>query len=705
MKRALLILGSGILFWALLNFALNRVEKKWSQPTNFSLDLPNGKIPEEICRKYKIHPQTKIAQCVLVGTFNDWGSKQSLDYLLEGQEGYPLKEVAPVRWEVKVKLPPGEYLYKFRFRLDSQNSKEWIWTDDWQNPQKSDDRFGGFNSILKVKSLKKFQSVFNILMASLLLIFLSRYLIERFVKKVMMLEINLTRKFLVMASAFVLVMGTILLAVLFIEAGTLLRIADTQTANFLYNAAHQPIIEALRSGATQPPDSKNPLWQMTLNLMDNQSPETYSLRDVDITWAVLYDALGKPRLMGASENNTLWQKFHPQERQRFLDKIYSEKNFLKNLNGDLTYAYLDPSTFDLSVNDFASWIKKAAGTIHLIFKSRKIFPYNSFFYKIRSARKTYGTLFIFSFRNLKAWQMLHIFKSASYSLFLAAILGLILIVVCIRILLMPMFTLMKQMERVETGEFNSRVYFKTSDEIGRLGRAFNRMTESLKEKELIKETFGRYVSPQIAQKILKEIDSIKLGGEKKQVTILFADIRNFTPFAEKNQPEEVLAILNEYFSCMIDSIFEFEGTLDKFIGDCVMGVFGAPLSQADHARRACECGLKIHENLAQLKNQREQEGKITLEVGIGIHTGFVVAGNLGNEKRTEFSVIGDAVNLAYRLKDLARGGEILTTQETLKNLSNQIKFRSVGTQKIKGKAEPIEIFEIVSEQHPASPSD
>lgn len=691
----LLIFASLLILPFFANGAMNLIESMLSAPKLFRLTFPDGKIPEPLAEKYKVPPETPVQEVMLVGTFNDWGSKQSLDYLIEGVEGYPLEKVASRRWETKVQLPPGNYFYKFKFRLPQKVYPDWLWTEDLTNPKKAEDRFGGYNSILKVKSIKKFKTAFNWLWWSILAIFFLRYLLYKLIRRLMLLEISLAGKFLSIATGFILLAGTLLFFTFLFAGAKLFKTIDTQIANFLYNATYHSIVDALRTGKSAPPQPENPFWKMTRRLMDNQSPETYSLRDVDITWAMLYDAEGNPLLMGASENHTTWLAAHPALREKLLNAVFSKKPVFAKLAKDLTYAFYDWNNFELILNDSVSPIKSALQTVSLILKTRKLIPFNSFVYKIKTARKTYGYLLIFSFRNLKSYLMKNLSIATLYSFLVIFCLALLLVFVTIQQLLIPLKSLSRRMESVESGDLSARTYFKTGDEIGRMGKTFNQMVESLKEKEAIKEILGKYVSPIVAKQILKNPNLVKLSGEQREVTVLYADVRNFTPYAEKNEPEKVLLTLNEYFSVMIETISNFDGTIDKFIGDCVMAIFGAPLMQNDHSERAARCAWELKVRLQKLTEERKRKGESPLEIGIGLNSGSVVAGNLGSEKRTEYTVIGDTVNLAYRLKDIAKGGQILMGPQTVEQLRGKVKVLELEPQKLKGKSEPIPIYELL----------
>ncbi len=210
----------------------------------------------------------------------------------------------------------------------------------------------------------------------------------------------------------------------------------------------------------------------------------------------------------------------------------------------------------------------------------------------------------------------------------------------------------------------------------------------------LKSTFSRYVSKQVVEKIMAS-DEITLHGEKRDVTLLFSDIRGFTTLSEQLEPTEVVATLNAYFSAMIDVIHTYEGTLDKFLGDGIMCIFGAPIDQPDHALRAAQTALVMKEALTAFNQQQAQTGKPLLQVGIGINSGDAVVGNVGSEKRMEYTAIGDNVNLAARLQAIAAGGQIIISQSTFNALGPQAHALTLPPTKIKGKIEPIPIYNLL----------
>ncbi len=207
--------------------------------------------------------------------------------------------------------------------------------------------------------------------------------------------------------------------------------------------------------------------------------------------------------------------------------------------------------------------------------------------------------------------------------------------------------------------------------------------------KFLKEQFSRYLSFQVAEKILNERD-IKLEGEKREVAVMFIDIRGFSKFSENNPPEFVLLTLNGYFELIIDIIFQFKGTLDKFIGDAIMVVFGAPFESDNDALNCVKCAYEIQKriNLFNLNKKKK------LEVGIGINFGEVISGNIGSEKRKEYTVIGDTVNIAERVQSITPPGKIYITDSVVKKINKKFNFTFIEDKKLKGKMKSVKIFEL-----------
>jgi len=213
---------------------------------------------------------------------------------------------------------------------------------------------------------------------------------------------------------------------------------------------------------------------------------------------------------------------------------------------------------------------------------------------------------------------------------------------------------------------------------------------------LLKQTFGRYVSPQILDHILAHPEKVRLGGERRDLTILFSDIRGFTSISEAAEPEEVVEMLNEYLTRMVEILLKHGGTLDKFIGDAVMGFWNAPANDPDHARHAVACAVEMIEETARLRERWEREGKAAIRIGIGVNTGEAVAGNIGAEQVFGYTVIGDAVNLASRLegKNKDYGTEIIVSESTLARMGEGFEAVYLDDVKVKGKERAVKIYEV-----------
>ena len=198
-----------------------------------------------------------------------------------------------------------------------------------------------------------------------------------------------------------------------------------------------------------------------------------------------------------------------------------------------------------------------------------------------------------------------------------------------------------------------------------------RLHENIKRQECIRASYERYFSPQIVNEILHTAPGVHLGGQRREVSILFADLRNFSGFAEHHNPEAIVEFLNEIFKELVDVIFQYQGTLDKFLGDGLMAIFGAPLDQPDHAHRAINAALKMQEQMRAINARRQARGQGVLDMGIGINTGEAIVGNIGSEKRMEYTAIGSVINIAFHLQEISRGGyQTLVTENTYNRLGD-----------------------------------
>ncbi len=274
------------------------------------------------------------------------------------------------------------------------------------------------------------------------------------------------------------------------------------------------------------------------------------------------------------------------------------------------------------------------------------------------------------------------------------LLGILVMMVFVTVMIKPIRLLVSGVSAIAAGNFDQNINIKRSDELGDLTDAFNDMAKSLREKEVIKGAFSKYVTKSVVDRILEHKDGLKLGGEKKVVTIFFSDIRGFTPMSEVLSAEEVVHLLNEYFTAMTAIIFKYEGTLDKFMGDAIMAIYGAPIDMIDHAERAVLAAVEMGEKMKELQAKWKMEGKREVNIGIGINTGEVVVGNIGSNERMEYTAIGDNVNLTQRLESVAEKGNVLISAATYERVKHKIDATMLDPIKVKGKAEKVVAYSV-----------
>jgi class 3 adenylate cyclase len=221
-----------------------------------------------------------------------------------------------------------------------------------------------------------------------------------------------------------------------------------------------------------------------------------------------------------------------------------------------------------------------------------------------------------------------------------------------------------------------------------------RLADQMKSEEMVRLNLARYLSPQIVDQVIKKDVQVNLGGDRKVVTILFSDIRNFTRISESMPPDKLVQLLNEYFTEMARIIFENQGSLDKYIGDAIVAVFGSLIPLENSAQTAIQTAIQMMKQMGRLNERWVHQYGLRMEMGIGINTGEVFLGNVGSPERMEFTVIGDTVNIASRFSGVAQGGQILITKDTLARLGSDIKYKELEPIEVKGKTGKLEVFEI-----------
>jgi len=261
----------------------------------------------------------------------------------------------------------------------------------------------------------------------------------------------------------------------------------------------------------------------------------------------------------------------------------------------------------------------------------------------------------------------------------------------------PLDIICTTVHEIGEGNLKARSSYKTDDEFGELSKNINTMAFGLEERQRLKNNFTRYVSKDVLELILQQKDISKISHERKKITVLFSDIRSFSKLSENLPPEEVVKILNEYFQEMISIIFKYRGTLDKILGDGLMIIFGAPLDDDKQEEMALKTAVEMQAKLKELGEKWKKENRPQLSMGIGIHTGPAVTGNLGSEKHLEYTAIGKAVNLAYQIEKNTKklNCPILVSEATLAPLKNKPQVKAMGNLTIKDKETDLKIFHLL----------
>jgi class 3 adenylate cyclase len=217
----------------------------------------------------------------------------------------------------------------------------------------------------------------------------------------------------------------------------------------------------------------------------------------------------------------------------------------------------------------------------------------------------------------------------------------------------------------------------------------NDMARALRDRDFVREALGRYVSPELAARCLRDRDALRLGGELRQVAILMSDLRGFSVLSERLGAEAMIDLINRYLARMTPVILAHGGTINEFIGDAILVLFGAPFERPDDSLRAARCALAMQAAMADLNAENVALGLPVLSMGIGVHTGVVVAGNIGSKEHVKYGVVGPAVNLTARIQGLAAGGEVLLSNAALGRVRGMVRVGPAMRARVKGMSDPV----------------
>jgi adenylate cyclase len=266
----------------------------------------------------------------------------------------------------------------------------------------------------------------------------------------------------------------------------------------------------------------------------------------------------------------------------------------------------------------------------------------------------------------------------------------------------PVKQMIERFKQIASGDFSQLVEVPNRDEMGELATNLNRMNEELGRlydelevrNRFIRETFGRYLSDEVVDDILETPDGLKLGGEKRHVTIMMTDLRGFTALAQSLEPEQVVRMLNGYFEVMVDVIRKYNGTINEIIGDALLVIFGAPQEIPDRAQRATACAIAMQNAMAEVNKENRAFNLPELEMGIGLHDTEVIVGNIGSSKRIKYSVVGSGVNMASRIESYTVGGQILISESVRQETGEVLRIDGQREVLPKGSEGPLRIYEI-----------
>jgi class 3 adenylate cyclase len=274
---------------------------------------------------------------------------------------------------------------------------------------------------------------------------------------------------------------------------------------------------------------------------------------------------------------------------------------------------------------------------------------------------------------------------------LAALAGAIVLV---RWIAEPLRELGAQARRIREGDLDVTIVPRSRDEIGTLARTMAEMVQGLRDRDFIRDVLGRYVSPELADQCVRDRNALRLGGEIRTVSILMSDLRGFSGLSERLGPERMIGLLNRYLGCMTPVILRHRGTINEFIGDAILVLFGAPFERPDDAERAVRCAWAMQRAMGGFNAESRAQGLPELVMGIAVHSGRVVAGNIGSQDRMKYGVVGPAVNLAGRIESLTVGPQVLMSAATLERVSHIVSVGPPSQVAVKGMPEPVTVHEL-----------
>jgi class 3 adenylate cyclase len=267
-------------------------------------------------------------------------------------------------------------------------------------------------------------------------------------------------------------------------------------------------------------------------------------------------------------------------------------------------------------------------------------------------------------------------------------------IVLVRWIAAPLRELGAQARRIQAGDLDIAIVPRSKDEIGTLARTMADMVQGLRDRDFIRDVLGRYVSPELAEQCVRDRNAVRLGGELRTVSILMSDLRGFSGLSERLGPEKMIGLLNRYLGRMTPVILEHRGTINEFIGDAILVLFGAPFERPDDAERAVRCAAAMQRAMTGFNAESRAEGLPELVMGIAVHSGQVVAGNIGGKDRMKYGVVGPAVNLAGRIESLTVGPQVLVSEATLARVRHLVSVGPPSQVAVKGVPEPVTVYEL-----------